>query len=264
LCNGYVCTTQYWPDFVANMAVDHTVLEWDYRSHGQSEVPADLRTQNIPQYARDLALVMDGAGLDQAVLVGHSMGVQVMLSFADQFPGRVRGLVGLCGSYRSPFAALSDAAALTPVLDGLARAALRAERVFWPVMRRLLRSELAISVSFRVGANPARCPRERLDRLYEHVTQMNGAAVIEAFRGMIQYSAEASLGRLRCPTLLIAGGIDRAATPAVARDMQRRIAGAELEIYADCSHLAMIERAPEVHARVRRFLRERGLEPSEP
>jgi pimeloyl-ACP methyl ester carboxylesterase len=259
LCNGYVCTTQYWPAFVREFASDHTVVQWDYRSHGRSEVPRDRLTQNIPQYAADLGQVLDDLGIEQPVLVGHSMGVQVVLALAGLWPERVRGLVALCGTYQSPFAAWSEAPWLGRTLDALARAALRTEPVFWPVLRRLLRTDLAISISYRMGANRKLCPREYLDALFAHVTSMDGAAAIQAFRGLIEYSAVDVLGALRMPTLVIGGSADRTAPPALSRAMHARIPGSELEIFDECSHLAMIERPAEVHARIRRFLREHQL-----
>ena len=259
LCNGYVCTTQYWPLFAEHFSEDHTIVQWDYRSHGRSGVPEDRRTQNIPQYARDLAIVMDHLDVDQAVLVGHSMGVQVILEFALLFSQRVRGLVALCGTPKSPFAALSEARWLHRAIDAVAVGARAIEPVFWPVMKRLLRSELAISVSYKVGANPELCPRHYLETLYDHVTSMDGVAAIEAFRGMTSYDATDRLASIRCPALIMAGGIDTAATPELSRQMGQRIADSEIEIYPDCSHLAMIERADEVHYSVGRFLADHGL-----
>lgn len=254
LCNGYVCTTQYWPLFVTEFADDFTIVRWDYRSHGRSGVPEERSTQNIPQYARDLAVVMDHLSIPSAVLVGHSMGVQVILEFAAHFAERARGLVALCGTHKSPFAALSEHPVVHRAIDAVAVGARRIEPVFWPVMKRLLRTEFAITVSYRVGANPALCPRHYLETLYEHVTSMDGVAAIEAFRGMTRYDATALCGSIRCPTLILAGGIDAAATPELSRQMSQLIAGAELEIHPDCSHLAMIERPDEVHASVRDFL----------
>lgn len=259
LCNGYVCTTQYWPLFTEHFRRDHTIVRWDYRSHGQSGVPEDRRTQNIPQYARDLALVMDHLGVDQATLVGHSMGVQVILEYAIRFNARVRGLVALCGTHKSPFAALSEARVLHRAIDAVARGARAIEPVFWPAMKRLLQSELAIAVSYKVGANPALCQRHHLETLYDHVTSMDGLAAIEAFRGMTSYDATERLGSIHCPTLILAGGIDTAATPDLSRQMSQLIGGAELEIYPDCSHLAMVERPDQVHRTVHRFLDEHGI-----
>lgn len=259
LCNGYVCTTQYWPLFTEHFSRDHTIVRWDYRSHGRSGVPEDRSTQNIPQYASDLSQVLDHLGIDQAVLVGHSMGVQVILESALQFGHRVRALIALCGTHKSPFSALSDARALHRAIDAVAVGARAIEPLFWPVMKRLLRTELAISVSYKVGANPELCPRHYLETLYEHVTSMDGLAAIEAFRGMTAYDATHRLGAIRCPALIIAGGIDTAATPELSRQMSQRIAGAELEIYPECSHLAMIERADQVHASIRRFLADQRL-----
>ena len=56
----------------------------------------------------DLNRVMDAAGIEQAVLFGHSMGVQVALEFHRRYAHRVKGLVLICGSYGTPLDTFHD------------------------------------------------------------------------------------------------------------------------------------------------------------
>jgi len=44
-------------------------------------------------FGRDVAAVVDQLNLDDAVLIGHSMGVDVVVEAALELPGRIRGLV---------------------------------------------------------------------------------------------------------------------------------------------------------------------------
>lgn len=261
LCNGFVCTTQYWPHFTEHFARHYTVLQWDYRSHGLSDTPEELSTQNIRQYSRDLAVIMDHVGISEAILVGHSMGVEVILAFASLFPERVKGLVALCGTYKNPFSAISNSPLIEKAILGLTALALKAESLIWPMLKKFLLTEWATLIAYRVGANPKLCPREYLDQLFAHTTAMNGKAAIEAFRGMVSFNAVDSLKDITCPTLIIGGGKDQAATPAISREMNQLIPGSELEIYPECSHLAMVERKEAVHQRTTRFFKGNHLWP---
>jgi pimeloyl-ACP methyl ester carboxylesterase len=68
----------------------HLILV-DLRGYGRSDKP---RTGNhIDQMARDLIGIMDRLGLEQAHLVGSSLGAEVGLSLAANYPERVFSLV---------------------------------------------------------------------------------------------------------------------------------------------------------------------------
>ena len=64
----------------------------DLRGHGRSEPPKD-GDYTIAAMAGDIAAVVDTLGLDRFVLVGHSMGGGVALTYAGAHPDRVAGLV---------------------------------------------------------------------------------------------------------------------------------------------------------------------------
>jgi pimeloyl-ACP methyl ester carboxylesterase len=51
-----------------------------------------------PMQAELLAEVLDTLGVDQAYLVGHSMGTSVMLHFAHSYPEKVLGLISIDGA----------------------------------------------------------------------------------------------------------------------------------------------------------------------
>src|SRR5918997_6553781 len=66
------------------------------RGHGDSQRPAAGYSPDA--FAADLAVFMDAAGFDKAVIVGHSMGSSIAQYFALRYPERVLGLM-LVGSF---------------------------------------------------------------------------------------------------------------------------------------------------------------------
>ena len=90
----------------------HGVLALDLPGHGRSNGPALASVEAMADW---LIAVLDAAGVDQASLVGHSMGSLVALEAAARAPQRVRHLVMVGTAYPmvvSP--ALLDAAAHDP------------------------------------------------------------------------------------------------------------------------------------------------------
>ena len=69
----------------------HRVIAYDARGHGRSS-PSEGRSYTYPDLAHDLELVLDGAGLERAVLAGASMGAHTALRFALAHPERVQAL----------------------------------------------------------------------------------------------------------------------------------------------------------------------------
>lgn len=75
---------------------DHRVIALDCRGRGQSSKEPPF---GMEQHADDLAAVLDGEGIDRAVLVGHSMGAFVAGAFGARYPDRVERLVFVDGGY---------------------------------------------------------------------------------------------------------------------------------------------------------------------
>lgn len=86
----------------------------DLPGFGRSEKPEVAYTMEY--LAGGLAAVLRGAGVQRAVLVGHSMGTPVIRQFYRRHPEQVIGLVAVDGSLRG-FG--SDTAAMAPVLAQL-------------------------------------------------------------------------------------------------------------------------------------------------
>lgn len=74
-----------------HLSHDHHVVTWDSRGHGTRGIPAGAYTHS--DLAHDLAEVLDGFGLDRAVVGGVSQGAFVALELALLHPDRVAGLV---------------------------------------------------------------------------------------------------------------------------------------------------------------------------
>ncbi len=68
----------------------HRVVAYDARGHGDSP-PAPRYA--YPELAGDLEAVLDGLGIERAVLAGASMGAHTLLRFALAHPERVAGCV---------------------------------------------------------------------------------------------------------------------------------------------------------------------------
>jgi lipase len=99
----------------------------DLRGRGDSAKPES--GYGLETHARDVIRVLDHLGLDEAVILGHSMGGFVALKTALSYPERVRALVLLDGGW--PRAEVSpEEQQTTTIEEGLERAFRRLDVVF--------------------------------------------------------------------------------------------------------------------------------------
>ena len=74
LANGIACSDTYWTLLYPYLAErGHKVVFWDYRAHGRSGPPENTNEITLSSHARDLLTVAEAAGVERAVLVGHTM-----------------------------------------------------------------------------------------------------------------------------------------------------------------------------------------------
>lgn len=91
LVHGWSCDRGYWDAQVRPLSERYRVVTVDLAGHGDS---GDGRREwTMAAFGGDVACVLEHLELDGAILVGHSMGGDVIVETALQVPERVAGLV---------------------------------------------------------------------------------------------------------------------------------------------------------------------------
>lgn len=120
LLHGLASNHTRWSEFAATtrLAADWDILRPDLRGHGDSLYRGriDMRT-----WCDDLTGLLAAEGVTQTVLVGHCLGANLALWFAQHASRRVSGLVLIEPMFRAALAgSLARVAALRPLLAALA------------------------------------------------------------------------------------------------------------------------------------------------
>ena len=98
--HGWACDLTVWRFQMAVLEQRARVLTLDLPGHGRSDKP--VRAYTMEFFARAVNAVMEAAGVDQAVLVGHSMGTPIVRQFSRLFPTKTIGLVVVDGALKPP------------------------------------------------------------------------------------------------------------------------------------------------------------------
>ncbi|GAB2821694.1 hypothetical protein GCM10027022_10010 [Alpinimonas psychrophila] len=133
--HGITASHMTWP-LVANALPHVRFIAPDLRGRGGSRsLPGPW---GMPAHAEDLVRVLDAAGVDRAVIVGHSMGAFAAVTLAHTHPDRVERLVLIDGGLPLPIVEKTSDDGLPQALLGPAAARLsmafpdrEAYRQFW-------------------------------------------------------------------------------------------------------------------------------------
>ena len=90
--HGWTCDSTSWQYQAPAISEQYRAITLDLPGHGKSESPTDGRF-SMELFARAVEAVRSEAGIDKAVLVGHSMGTPVVRQYTLMYPERVAGLV---------------------------------------------------------------------------------------------------------------------------------------------------------------------------
>ena len=254
LCDGLGCDGFIWQHFLPEFVDEFYIVHFQYRGHGLSSPPAIKSAMQVSDLRADLLAVMDHYNLDKATLLGHSMGVQVILDFGVHHPERVNALVPMCGSYGHPLDTFHNTDIAGKVLPYLKRAVGLSPRVAQELWSRILTTELAYQIAVNTEVNGKILRREEFGPYFDRLSAMDIEVFLGAVTGLGSHSVEMFLPDLKVPTLVVAGQHDTFTPAWLSERMDELLPHSELLMIPGGSHVAPIEQPELLHLRFRDFL----------
>lgn len=95
LVHCWTCNIEFWKDSY-NAFPNHRVIALDLPGHGQSDKPKI--DYSIDYFARSVDAVLKKAGVEKAVLAGHSMGTPIIRKYYELYPAKTAGLIIVDGA----------------------------------------------------------------------------------------------------------------------------------------------------------------------
>ena len=264
-CNGVGVSTFFWKYLVDHLRVHHRVVVWDYRGHGRSTVPRDIAAADLSmeRNADDLVTVLDAIGATEpAILLGHSMGCQVILETHRRNPGRVRALVPMFGTWARPLDTFMDFPNSKAVFERLHAIASKTDRTSRRWLLPLYASPMAFDFSRFTGLVDSYFARQTdIVRYTDHLGHMHPDVFLSMLARMAEHDLTDHLPHVDVPTLVFGAENDLFTPAHRSRRMAELIPGAELLVLAAASHAAIVEHPETICMRLDRFLQERVLRP---
>jgi pimeloyl-ACP methyl ester carboxylesterase len=254
LTDGIGCAGWIWRRLVPVLAAGRRVIHWNYRGHGASGPPPDPERATVDDCVRDLLAVLDASRAGPAVLIGHSMGVQVVLEAAARAPARVAGLVLVCGAPGRLLDTFHDSTALRTALPWARRVVNRWPEVARVGFRALVTADVALDYALAFEVNRALLHRDDLLPYFEDLSRVDPLLFVRLLASAAEHDATPHLARIHVPTLVVAGDHDSFTPMRLSVRMHEVIPGSELLVLPGGTHVAPLEHPELFAARVRAFL----------
>ncbi len=219
------------------LAGTYHVIAYDVRGHGESEVGDGLYT--IEFFADDLIGLMDHLNVQQAVVVGLSMGGYIALRAMQKKPERFKGLV-LCNTR-------ADADSNESKIKRAG--AIRAIKTNGP---RLFAQELVKNLFAPQSLETKQNAVKLIESTIERTAPLALCGTELALASRIDSTP--SLSAINIPTLVMTGELDTIAPPEINKAIKDAISNAEFFAIPKAAHLSNLENADEFNKHLVEFL----------
>jgi 3-oxoadipate enol-lactonase len=230
LINGLGYDLWMWHRMVPGLAEQFQVLTFDNRGAGQSDKPAGPYSAQM--LADDLAGLLETLGIEQAAVMGHSMGGFVAQALALSRPELVSKLILSATNFGGPNHIPVTQEALTVLLDTQSD----------PVER--LRRGIVVSCAPGFAENNPELLEAWLAHRIETPLDLQGYQAQLAI-GLSLTTAEACfeprLKEVQAPTLILFGEYDKVVPPGNAELLAREIGNNTIRILPGAGHFFPLE-----------------------
>src|SRR5919199_811214 len=248
LTHGAGANRTSWYYAIRALSQRFQVLVWDMPGLGHSDKPR-RGDYSLERHAQDLEAVLGVAAGQPAVLVGHSMGGMVLLTFCRLFPQhlgtRVRGLALVDTSYTNPARTTTASrfvrAVQKPLLEPLLHVTAWLAPLVWLMswLGYLNGSSHLLGMFFGFAGSQTRGQLDLAARY--NPLAWPGVQAYETL-AMFRYDATAVLASIPVTTLVLTGHLDRLIVPETARFLAEHVPHARLARLEPAGHMAIFER----------------------
>lgn len=253
-CYGLVCSSLHWTYQIDHFSQNYQVIWMDYRGHQNSATPKDLSTITVEMMAEDLAVVLSHLKVREAVLLGHSMGVNVVLEFYKKYPKQVAGLVLANGTAKRPLETIFSMNAFESIFKLIKRVHQKSPRLVSWMLRAQKASPVAKWIVGLSGFNPHLTPWADVESYVREVAEMDPAILVQLIENYKNYDSISWLNSVKAPTLIIAGECDKVIPVAQQELIHQFIEGSEFEVIENGSHCPQMDLPELVDLRIEKFL----------
>lgn len=259
-CNGVGVSTFFWKYIIEHYQETHSILVWDYRGHGLSQRGLDPYStdMSVERHAKDLLVILEKAfpaSSEPYILIGHSMGCQVILETYRLLREKISHLVLLLGTAGEALSTFGNFSHSPLVFRAIRRLLLTVGPRTNHISRPLLSSPIAWPFTHKFAlVDPLYTQKEDFTPYLDHMATMDSLLFIQAVWSLQKHSAWELLPEITCPAMIFAAEKDTFTPIDCSKKIAESIPNSTFVYLSDASHAALIEQPEIINYRLDQFL----------
>ncbi|MDX2242264.1 MAG: alpha/beta hydrolase [Leptolyngbyaceae cyanobacterium bins.302] len=259
LTHGWGPNSTVWYYAKKQLANHFRVVVWDLPGLGKSTKPQN-QDYSIEKYARDLEAVLSLVDNQPAILLGHSMGAMILLTFCRLFPealgDRVTGMVLVGATYTNPLKTAILGKLLTllqkPLIEPLLYATIALSPLLW-LISGLSYLNGSMYVTAELSGFTGRETRGQLDFTTRLGLLGSPGVLARGVFAMLRFDEMQTLPTIPIPVQIIVGQFDIATRPWAHHRLHRAIPNSDIAVLHPAGHMGLMERHAQFAEVVRSF-----------
>lgn len=227
---------------------------WDYRGLYSSAAPTDPRANTMAHHIDDLIAILAAEQIDDFVVIGWSMGVQVGFESIKRHRARVRGLYAINGTYGKTFRTVMGSRMIGQTIPMLLKLIRAQASLVGRATKRVAGSDALISAMKRVGLVSETIDTEIFRQVAAGFQHVDWVIYSDLLSRLDEHDAEDVLATIDVPVSIITGDRDLMTPPATAEHIHRLVPGSRLVVIKGGSHYTPVEYPAILVDELNRFL----------
>ncbi|SFH95074.1 alpha/beta fold hydrolase [Planctomicrobium piriforme] len=247
LTHGWGMHRGAWAYLARDWQNQFRLVLWDLPGLGKSSRPKN-RDYSLEKMAHDLKAVVDASGAQPVILMGHSIGGMIILTFCRLYPellgSRVSKLVLVHTSFKNPVETIALHTLLSalqkPLIEPLLVLQIVLSPVLWLMNWLSYLNGSAHQSTTRTGF-AGQESREQLDFVTSFFPRASPAVLARGSFGMLRYDATETLKQITIPVLVFTGDLDPVTLPQAGQKIAETVPQGQIQMLAPAKHFGMIE-----------------------
>lgn len=253
-CYGICCSTLHWTYQIDYFRKQYHCVWMDYRGHRNTKLPDNLNTMTVKASAQDLRAVLDFLEVRKPILLGHSMGVSVVLEYSRLFAQDVKAIVLANGTAKRPLETLLGGNFLIPAFNTLSSLERQQPAFVHKVWKLQQKVSFIGSWLGALGFNRALSHAEDIRTYARQIAELHPAVLTRMMDDYQHFDASPWLHEIKQPTLIISGEKDLITPPHTQKLLKQLIPNSELVELQHGSHCSTLDLPEFVNLLIERFV----------
>ena len=252
---GLVCSNHHWryqADYFDERG--YQILMHDYRGHFKSSGRHNLKMITFPQMAMDIHGLCGFLGINKAYFLGHSMGVNVTLQVAKDYPQLVQGMVLISGTFMPVNDVMFDSNIMEFITPSLEAGLKKYPEFAAKIWSSSGMNPLVKHIIHTTGFNKEKVSKEFIEIYLNRVGQLGPELFFQLFNEMGRQNITSSLDRMTMPSLIIGGQKDNVIPNHLQRTLASILPNSETYFFPSGSHVPQADFPEQINERIALFV----------